>query len=255
MAAVALDPFLEVYPEHEGILEAIGPLTGRNRIAAAFYDGPGWHRFRPWERFFLAFQGGKVGARRAILRHLPDLAFARVLEVGIGDGENLPLLPPDWTVYGVDIARTQLVACLRRFPALAGRLAWAEGEALPFDEGTFDATYSIGGFNFFRDHGAALREMRRVTRPGGVIVAADEIPGLYRFAPGHMLGFDGLDRWWLERIGLGREFIDMAFDCRLDLSALAATELPGAQRYPIWNRLGYCLVGRASRAREEGDRP
>ena len=45
------------YPESDGILEAIGPLTGTNRIAAAFYDGPNWLRFRPWERLFLWFQG------------------------------------------------------------------------------------------------------------------------------------------------------------------------------------------------------
>ncbi len=38
------------YPIRDGILEAIGPLTGRNRIAAAFYDGPGWRRFQPWEQ-------------------------------------------------------------------------------------------------------------------------------------------------------------------------------------------------------------
>src|SRR5204862_8118113 len=121
------------HPVVDGILHAIGPLTGTNRIAAAFYDSPCWSRFRPWERLFLWFQGpGAAAARRQILRHLPTReAGARVLEVGIGDGENLPLLPPDWDVYGVDIALTQLAACRQRFPRMDGRLAWAEGEALP----------------------------------------------------------------------------------------------------------------------------
>src|SRR3954471_11741705 len=95
------------YPESGGIVGAIGPLTGTNRIAAAFYDGPGWPRFRPWERLFLTFQGGQGGARWQILRHLPRQRGARVLEVGIGDGENLSRLPGDWTVYGVDIAQSQ----------------------------------------------------------------------------------------------------------------------------------------------------
>ena len=45
------------YPEVEGILHAIGPLTGTNRTAAQFYDGPHWQRFRPWEQLFLWFQG------------------------------------------------------------------------------------------------------------------------------------------------------------------------------------------------------
>ena len=38
-------------------------------------------------------QGGEARARRQILRHLSAPPLARVLEVGIGDGENLALLP------------------------------------------------------------------------------------------------------------------------------------------------------------------
>src|SRR5207237_8503455 len=92
------------YPEVEGIVHAIGPLSGTNRIAARFYDGPCWPRFRPWEQLFLWFQGpGPARARRQVLRHLPRVEQARVLEVGIGNGENLPLLPTGWDVYGVDI--------------------------------------------------------------------------------------------------------------------------------------------------------
>ena len=148
-----------VYATRDDIIEAIGPLGGRNRIVAAFYDGPGWNRFRKWERLFLVLQGGARRARMSILRHLSGLnhSAARVLEVGIGDGENLRFLPPSWAVYGVDIARTQLVACRDRFPRTRGRLAWAEAERLPFPDATFDACYSIGGFTYYEDHAAALR--------------------------------------------------------------------------------------------------
>src|SRR4051794_36607152 len=162
------------YPQRDGILDAIGPLTGTNRIAAAFYDSEAWRKFRPWERLFLRFQGpGQVRARLQILKHLPQRASARILEVGIGDGENLRLLPEGWEVFGVDIARTQLVACARRYPRMVGRLAWAEGEALPFGDASFDAVYTVGGFNYFRDQRAALEEMRRVVRPDGPVIVAD----------------------------------------------------------------------------------
>ena len=136
-------------------------------------------------------QGGVRKARMEILRHRPRQGTgrpARGLEVGIGNGENLAFVPPDWTVYGVDIARTQLEACIRRHPAMAGRLAWAEAENLPFDDATFDACWSVGGFNYYSDHEAALREMRRVTKPGGPVVVADEVPGLHRAGLGHLLG-------------------------------------------------------------------
>jgi SAM-dependent methyltransferase len=230
----------------DGILDAIGPLTGRNRIVAAFYDGSGWRRFRLWERLFLTFQGGQARARRQILRHLPDLPAASVLEVGIGEGDNLPLLPGDWDVHGVDIARSRLEDCLRRFPSMAGRLAWAEGEALPYRDGTFDASYSIGGFNYFGDHVAALREMRRVTREGGPVVVADEVTWLHRCGIGHLCGVPAVDAWWLRAMGLDREFIDMIFSERIDLDALFTAVLPGSVRSTIWHGLGYCVVDRGA---------
>lgn len=232
-----------LHPEVDGILHAIEPLTGTNRVAAAFYDGPNWRRFRAWEQVFLWFQGPGIGAaRRQVLKHLPAVERARVLEVGIGNGENLAWLPPAWEVFGVDIALGRLSACRARYPQMAGRLAWAEGEALPFPDGSFDAVYTVGGFNYFRDHAAALREMRRVARPGGAVVVADEIPDLYRFAPGHALGVDPLDRWALRLMGLDAPFVEMVLDGRIDVEAVIRAVFPGARRYPIWNRLGYCLV-------------
>ncbi len=232
------------FPTIDGILEAIGPLEGRNRIVAAFYDGPGWIRFRKWERLFLTLQGGARRARMSILRHVLaiDRPVARVLEVGIGDGDNLGLLPGSWDVYGVDIARTQLQACGRRFPSMAGRLALAEAERLPFPDGSFDACYSIGGFTYYNDHAAALAEMRRVTRAGGPVVVADEIPGMHRAGIGHLIGFPSLDRLWLRRLGLDCEFIDMALNFDVDLRGMAARNWPAAARHSIWSGLGYCLV-------------
>jgi SAM-dependent methyltransferase len=231
------------YPVIDGIVHAIGPLSGTNRIAARFYDGPCWTRFRPWEQLFLWCSGpGPSRARWQVLRHLPRVEQARVLEVGIGRGDNLPLLPPGWDVYGVDIARTLLAACRDRFPRLSGRLAWAEGEALPFGDATFDAVYSVGGFNYFRDPVAALREMRRVARPGGAVVVADEEPDLIRFAPGRALGLDLIDRWGLRAMGLDAEFIAMVQNYQIDVAAVARAAWTGHRRYPIWNRLAYCLV-------------
>ena len=64
--------------------------------------------------------GGVRKARMEILRHVLERVTgprALALEVGIGNGENLAFLPAGWTVYGVDIARTQLEDCIRRHPA------------------------------------------------------------------------------------------------------------------------------------------
>jgi SAM-dependent methyltransferase len=124
---------------------------------------------------------------------------------------------------------------------MAGRLAWAEGEHLPYEDYSFDASYTIGGFNYFGDHGAALREMRRVTRPGGVIVVADEAPWLHRCGIGHLIGRPRIDAAWLRLLGLDREFVDMVLAQRIDLAALFP-EAEGWRRSKIWRGLGYCAV-------------
>ncbi len=232
------------HPIRDRIVEAIGPLQGRNRINAAFYDGPGWTRFRKWERLFLTLQGGARRARMQILKHVltVDGPDARALEVGVGDGENLAFLPASWDVYGVDVARTQLVACQDRHPRMKGRLAWAEAEALPFDDETFDVCYTIGGFNYYNDHVATLNEMRRVTKRGGPVVVADETPRLNRAGIGHLIGVPAIDACWLRGLGLDRAFVDMVLQYDLDPEAVARATWPTATSRKIWSRLGYCLV-------------
>jgi len=236
------------HPTRDGILEAIGPFEGRNRINANFYDGAGWLRFRKWERLFLALQGGARRARLQILRHVltGDRPRARVLEVGIGDGENLGLLPESWDVFGVDIARTRLIACRDRYPRMGNRLALAEAENLPFGDSTFDVCYSIGGFTYYNDHAAALREMRRVTRPGGPVVVADETPGMHRAGIGHLLGAPAIDAFWLRGLGLDQEFVEMVLRFDVDPRAVIKSVWPSASGHSIWTRLGYCFVDHGS---------
>ena len=230
------------HPVEDGILISGNPPTGRNRVAAEFYDGPGWSRFRPIERFFLTCQGGQESARGEILRWLPSEGGLKVLEVGIGDGDNLPFLPKSWEVHGADISKAQLAGCLQRFPEMSGRLTWAEAEELPFPDSTFDAVFSVGGFNYYRDPARAFSEMRRVARPGATILAADEIPGLRRFTLGHLIGAPFLDYASLRLAGLDRDFARMVLSRRFDPEGFARRYLPRGRLVRVWSRLGYCLI-------------
>jgi demethylmenaquinone methyltransferase/2-methoxy-6-polyprenyl-1,4-benzoquinol methylase len=56
----------------------------------------------------------------------------------------------------------------RKVPKVA-----ADGTKLPFDDGVFDAVTISFGLRNIVDHGAALREMARVTRPGGRLVVCE----------------------------------------------------------------------------------
>jgi SAM-dependent methyltransferase len=231
------------YPTRDGLLIAQGELTGKNRIAADFYNSDRWQRFRPWEQLFLKVLGGVPGARNQVLRHLRGFRTGSLLEVGIGNGENVVLLPNTIQITGIDIAERPLRECRDRHAGRDLCLALAEGERIPFADGSFDAVLCLGGFNFFSDPATALQEMARVTCPGGRVVVADEAPDLFERGWGHMIGWPGLDRWLMERFWFGPQFTAMAIANELDVNAVARAALSEHRVHAIWRGLGYCIVG------------
>jgi SAM-dependent methyltransferase len=72
-------------------------------------------------------------------------------------------------VAAVDPTGPFVEACRTRNPGVDVRLGRAE--ELPLEDGRFDATLAQLVLHFVTDPAAAAREMRRVTRPGGVVGA------------------------------------------------------------------------------------
>jgi ubiquinone/menaquinone biosynthesis C-methylase UbiE len=113
----------------------------------------------------------------------------RVLEVSIGTGANLRLLPLDAEIHGLDLSLGMLRACRRNLRRQHREAALYQGEAerLPFRDNSFDLVFHVGGINFFSDRRRALAEMLRVARPGSKIIVSDEteevVAGLYRRIP------------------------------------------------------------------------
>lgn len=116
-----------------------------------------------------------------------DLANARVLEVGAGSGQ-LQDLVDDYT--GLDIA-----ASARRYfhkPFVVG-----SATALPFEDNSFDAVWSVWVLEHVPNPEQALREIRRVVKPGGLILHAPAYycPSWaaegYSVRPYSDFGFDG----------------------------------------------------------------
>ncbi|MHB1036339.1 MAG: methyltransferase domain-containing protein [Pirellulales bacterium] len=238
-----------VYPVRDGVLDCLGTLAGNNKLAADFYDSSLWPVFRIWERLTFFSSGGERRARSEVLQHLPALFGTRLLEVGIGDGANLALVPEDCRVFGNDIAPVQLTTCRRRFPRRDLRLLLCEAERLPFRAGTFDNVLSVGAFNYFSDPAAALLEMARVVKPGGVVVVADEAPKAPSRLAGRWSRLRRLDQWIMRRVfGLKPEFIEMMERHRnLKIEPIADEVLCDWKIEPIWKDAGYCLVGRPKR--------
>lgn len=230
-----------------GILDATSPLEGNNRIAADYYDGPRWAKFRKWERLTYRLSGGEQAARDEVLRHLTGLPGTRLLDAGIGDGSNFPLIPEDCQVYGIDISQTQLHTCLDRFASRKPLVMFAEAEQLPFRGGVFDNVLSCGAFNHFSDPAGALREMVRVVAPGDRIVISDELSDLPDRMPGRKVGLPSLDRWFMSRVmHLGPEFTGMVERQKdLKVEPLLREVLDAVEVHEIWGDMGYCAVGHA----------
>ena len=116
-------------------------------------------------------------------RYAPTLASAladaaqvqpgmRVLDVGCGPGgltSELVARTGAANVAAVDPAPQFAAACRDRNPGADVREGAAE--ELPWEDGTFDATLSQLVLGFMADPERGVREMVRVTRPGGTVAA------------------------------------------------------------------------------------
>jgi SAM-dependent methyltransferase len=145
------------------------------------------------------FQVAAEAYDRHIGRYGPELAGRlieaaglrpgqRALDVGCGPGALTTalaeLLGAD-RVAAVDPSEPLAHACASRVPG--ARVQVATAEALPFEDGAFDAALSQLVLNFMTDAPAGVGEMRRVTVPGGTVASA-----VWDYADGMTL----LRRFW-----------------------------------------------------------
>ncbi|WP_405011852.1 class I SAM-dependent methyltransferase [Kitasatospora sp. NBC_01539] len=113
-----------------------------------------------------------AGESGPIRRRVCGPLVGDVVELGFGSGHNVPFYPPAVTaVAAVEpsglawrLAEGRLAEC--RVPV---RRAALDGQVLPFADASFDSALSTWTLCTVPDPGAALRELRRVLRPGGFL--------------------------------------------------------------------------------------
>lgn len=139
-------------------------------------------------------RGWRRQALEAALRDQPK----RILDVATGTADlaiALRRAAPRATVTGVDFSRAMLdigrVKAARQ--GVEVLLEVADGLALPYSDGSFDALTIAYGLRNFSDVDAGLREFRRVLRPGGALVVLE-------FPPPPQGPFGALFRFYFRRV-------------------------------------------------------
>lgn len=97
---------------------------------------------------------------------------AKVIEVGCGKGRFLSALrrlKPSVECTGVDISRQMLHCLPNGVRGVQGSL-----ESIPLPDDTYDVTFSVEAIEHSANPSAAIREMLRVTRPGGIVLVIDK---------------------------------------------------------------------------------
>lgn len=134
--------------------------------------------FEPWARELVELADPRPGER--------------VLDVACGTGIVARLAAPRvggaGTVTGVDVNAEMLAfareVCADVRPAITWKQASAHDTGLP--EGAFDVVLCQQGLQFFRNRPAAVRELRRLTPPGGRVAVSvwcdEDNPGYAPFA-------------------------------------------------------------------------
>lgn len=166
----------------------------------------------------------QAGWTRDLRNYLFDKAgmkgAQRVLEVGCGTGAILSELDSAVSPHGLDIDAGALVEA--RVHAPGATLVRGDALSLPYADFTFDITYCHFLLLWVRDPLQAAREMARVTRPQGFVLALAE--------PDHTSRVDKPDS--LEHLGtwqteaLRKQGADVSFGARLaDTFARAGIEV------------------------------
>jgi ubiquinone/menaquinone biosynthesis C-methylase UbiE len=149
---------------------AMSGLTGRQG-----------RQLRYWDRSARTYDRQMAFAERRLFADtrawLCGQATGETLEVAIGTGLNLPFYPAAVRLTGVEWSGLMLAGARRRAHDLGLNVDLLQGDAqaLSFPDGRFDTVVCTFALCSISDDRAALAEMARVLRPGGLLLLADHV--------------------------------------------------------------------------------
>jgi demethylmenaquinone methyltransferase/2-methoxy-6-polyprenyl-1,4-benzoquinol methylase len=114
--------------------------------------------------------------RRVLLKRAARQQPAAALDVATGTGDVAIALKQKSgarRVVGVDISEEMLAVARKKKQDADIEFVTANGELLPFEDGTFDVVSIAFGIRNFEDRVKGLEEMRRVLRSGGTLLVLE----------------------------------------------------------------------------------
>ena len=128
-----------------------------------------------YDRQMVRVEKSGLGALR---RGLLAAAAGHVLEIGGGTGANLAIYGPGVESLTITEPETPMVRRLERRvreQASMAKVLRSPAEDLPFDDDTFDVAVSTLVLCGVNDQSRALRQLRRVLRPGGQLLFIEHV--------------------------------------------------------------------------------
>jgi ubiquinone/menaquinone biosynthesis C-methylase UbiE len=104
-------------------------------------------------------------------------ASGEVLEVAVGTGRNFPFYPAGVRLTGIDLSPAMLEIARKRAGELGlnADLRESDAQELPFPDASFDTVVCTLSLCNIPDDRRAIAEMKRVLRPGGILLLLDHV--------------------------------------------------------------------------------
>ncbi len=138
--------------------------TSQPQNPAQIFDGYfGPAMFRPWGEVLIDIATPQSGETVLDLACGPGTVARQIAEQGLDVG----------SLHGLDSSAPMLSVAREKSAAAGFDIDWTEGvcESLPYEDNTFDLVISQQGLQFFQDREKSAREIYRVLKPGGRLVA------------------------------------------------------------------------------------
>ena len=176
-------------------------------------------------------------------RHVGDPGACSVLDAGCGVGVMEEFLVPRvGRVHGVDIAGDAVARAAADHPAAT--FSAYDGEVLPFADDAFDVAFAACVLHHIEpaDRPSFVRELRRVVRPGGIVVVFEHNPfnPLTRFAVGRCEFDEGVE---LLKRGAAEALLRGAGLNHAESAYIITHTFSGRPWYALERRLGRLPLG------------